>query len=152
MNKEELREYKRNQMRDWRIKNPEKAKAIRKRCYENTKEKFKLRNQKWKEGHPDYMKKYNEKYLLETKMLVLIHYGGNPPKCACCGETIIQFLTIDHPNGGGCKQRKELGLRSGQNFYRWLIKNNYPEGYQVLCWNCNCGKDKSGLCPHKREK
>lgn len=26
---------------------------------------------------------------------------------------------------------------------------NYPEGYQVLCYNCNCGKSiNNGICPH----
>jgi hypothetical protein len=26
-------------------------------------------------------------------------------------------------------------MSGGLEFYRWLIKNNYPEGYQTLCMN-----------------
>ena len=71
-------------------------------------------------------------------------YGG---KCVCCGETIIEFLTIDHINGGGTKHRKEV---VGGRLYDWLIKNNFPEGYQILCMNCNMAEGIFGGCPHKR--
>lgn len=87
------------------------------------------------------------------------HYGG--ARCACCGETEPLFLTIDHINGGGLKHRaeihKELGRKSmhrlsisASTFLYWLRKNNYPEGFQVLCMNCNSGKFRNhGICPHK---
>ena len=33
--------------------------------------------------------------------------------------------------------------------YIWLKNNNFPEGFQVLCFNCNCGKARNkGICPH----
>lgn len=90
-----------------------------------------------------YIKKYRER----DKQLVFIHYGGNPPKCSCCGKSCVEFLTIDHVNNDGAKDRKK-GLK-GHDFYRWLIKNDFPEGYQVLCYNCNCGRAKNGgICPH----
>ena len=31
----------------------------------------------------------------------------------------------------------------------YLKKNNYPDGFQVLCWNCNLGRAHYGVCPHK---
>jgi len=70
------------------------------------------------------------------------HYGG---KCACCNETQIEFLTIDHINGGGNQHRKEL---NGRNIYYWLKENGYPAGFQVLCCNCNMAKGWYGVCPH----
>jgi hypothetical protein len=81
----------------------------------------------------------------ENKMVVFTHYSGNPPKCACCGEIEIRFLELDHVNGGGNKERKKLfgGHFGGNTFYDWLIKNNFPKGYQVLCCNCNMTKGKS---------
>lgn len=89
-------------------------------------------------------KKLHQKYCIE----VLTHYGGNPPKCACCGENHILFLTIDHINGDGAEHKRRIKQNS---VYRWLIKNNFPEGYQVLCYNCNCGKyrthSNSQFCP-----
>ena len=85
------------------------------------------------------------------KAEVMSHYGG---KCACCGETELAFLAIDHISGGGNKHRKTLrngkkgGPCGGGCFYRWLQKNNYPPGYQVLCHNCNQAS-AWGVCPHK---
>lgn len=40
---------------------------------------------------------------------VIIHYGGDPPKCACCGEDNIGFLTLDHINNDGNKDRQLHG-------------------------------------------
>lgn len=76
---------------------------------------------------------------------VLVHYGG---KCVCCNEKELVCLTIDHINGGGTKHRKEVG--DGTQFYYWLKRNNFPDGYQVLCWNCNCSRQlNENICPHK---
>lgn len=78
------------------------------------------------------------------KMEVLTHYGL---RCACCGDTTIEFLSLDHIEGGGNKHRKSIG--GGANLYRWIVKNNFPEGFQVLCFNCNLSKGFYGRCPHK---
>mgnify|MGYP001559392820 CR=1 FL=1 len=77
---------------------------------------------------------------LHRKMEVLLHYGGNPPKCACCGESHIEFLLIDHMTGDGNKHRHGKYRYSGSSFYIWLIKNNFPDSFQVLCSNCNFTK------------
>lgn len=78
---------------------------------------------------------------------VISHYSPDR-KCTCCGESNIEFLTIDHINGGGGKDRK-LVNQGGTGFLRHLKKNNYPDGFQVLCWNCNLGRAHYGICPHK---
>lgn len=76
-------------------------------------------------------------------------YGG--ACCACCGESQIQFLSLDHINGNGNKHRKETGNAGGHRFYRVLKKQGFPPGYQVLCMNCNCGRHRNGgICPHKQ--
>lgn len=76
------------------------------------------------------------------------HYGN---ECACCGQTGIEFLVIDHINGGGLKHRKELRKKS-QNIYEFLIKNDYPEEFRVLCHNCNSSYGHYGYCPHQIER
>lgn len=83
-------------------------------------------------------------------MLALIYYGGWPPKCACCGESEIKFLSIDHKNGGG-NQHKKVTHGTIGGLAGWLVKNGFPKGYQVLCMNCNWGKsiNNNGHCPHK---
>jgi hypothetical protein len=82
----------------------------------------------------------------ELKQEVIKHYGG---VCACCGVEELPFLTIDHVDNNGADHRRETNTIGGSSFYYWLQKNNYPEGFQVLCWNCNTGKHiNGGICPH----
>jgi hypothetical protein len=63
------------------------------------------------------------------------------------------FLTIDHINNDGAQHRRPSGRRmKGEKLTRWLILNNFPEGFQILCWNCNCGKSRNGgICPHQKK-
>ncbi len=81
------------------------------------------------------------------RVTCLTHYGNMNPKCVCCGISNYELLTIDHVNGGGNKHRKEIGVR-GSEFYRWLMANGMPDGYQVLCFNCNFARGSSGKCEH----
>ncbi|KKK94812.1 hypothetical protein LCGC14_2679080 [marine sediment metagenome] len=73
---------------------------------------------------------------IERKKLVLAHYGG---KCVECGEDGWAKLAIDHINNDGSKHRKEL-RESGSTYYKWLIDNNFPDEFQILCHNCNWQK------------
>jgi hypothetical protein len=76
----------------------------------------------------------------------ILAYGGY--RCACCGITEPLFLTLDHVNEGGLRQRREVGASTA--FFHWLKDNCYPPGFQVLCTNCNHGRYRNGgLCPHK---
>lgn len=88
---------------------------------------------------------YDLKRSRDLRLKALQAYGGTPPKCACCGEKEIKFLSIDHINGGGNYERKKLSRWVNQ----WLKTNNYPKGYQVLCFNCNLAKGFYKKCPHK---
>lgn len=144
--------------KQFKIKNPEKNKErLRKRRIyrmENIEKFRKYERDMSKKYHQLYPERYKEifkKLLDKRKLQVLTHYGGNPPKCACCDESIYEFLTIDHIGGGGNLHRRKTG-RMGSSFYQWLIKNNYPEGYRVLCWDCNCSLGIHGYCPHKNDK
>lgn len=90
-------------------------------------------------------KRYRDRVRLET----LQHYARSPfPECACCGEMQLQFLCLDHINGGGTEERKRLGP-GGVLFYCRLKAAGYPPGLQVLCHNCNMAKGFYGKCPHK---
>ena len=107
---------------------------------------------KWKLEHAEQILAYNKKYIekrhahsRELRLSVLEHYSTSPPECACCGETKVHFLTIDHINGGGHKHLRTIG----GNLYIWLRKNNYPLGFRVLCMNCNFAIGHYGFCPHQ---
>ncbi|MCK5610678.1 hypothetical protein KAR91_52885 [Candidatus Pacearchaeota archaeon] len=78
---------------------------------------------------------------VKQKMTVLSHYGG---KCKMCNEDDMDVLGIDHIKGGGGQHRKKLTAQ-GTTMYRWIIKNNYPTNFQVLCFNCNMKKHLNGV-------
>lgn len=69
--------------------------------------------------------------------------------CTCCGESIFEFLAIDHINGGGRQER--LSVRRGSEGWSMYIlsQENIKEKYQILCHNCNMAKGFYGTCPHK---
>lgn len=90
------------------------------------------------------------RYGRQLRQRVLRHYGGMPPRCACCGETIVEFLVIDHIDGQGNLHRKEIG-RYGEGFYYWLKQHDFPTGFQVLCHNCNMARGLYGYCPHEKQ-
>lgn len=79
---------------------------------------------------------------------VLKNYGGDPPQCACCGERAVEFLAIDHKDGGGYEHRKS-NKDVVSNLDRWLVKNGLPDGFRVLCHNCNQCLGSWGYCPHQ---
>lgn len=88
----------------------------------------------------------HQKWARRLKREVLSHYSG--ARCACCGETGLAFLTVDHVLGNGAEHRRELGV-AGFKFYIWLKKQGFPPGYQVLCMGCNWAKRRQQCCPHQ---
>ena len=43
--------------------------------------------------------------------------------------------------------------RKGAPLNQWLITNNFPNGFQILCWNCNFAKGSPAVsfkCPHQK--
>jgi len=96
----------------------------------------------------------NTKYHQQLKDEVFTAYGGYV--CACCGEDQPEFLSIDHKNNDGAAHRKSLQTSTQRGTGGWVMylqlrKLGFPEGYQVLCMNCNWGKRRTGICPHKKE-
>jgi len=149
--------YKRNRekrityQREYYLKNREKIIEDSRVWASKNKEKKREYGKRYREKHRELVNQRQRKYLVRLRMKVLNHYSTPLPKCACCGESILEFLTIDHINNDGAKHRKKIG--GSHSIYRWLVKNNFPEGFQVLCLNCNCGKQMSGgVCPHIKNR
>lgn len=87
-------------------------------------------------------------YRQNLRAEALVAYGGEYAACACCEEWRWQFLEIDHMNNDGAQHRKEL-KDSSTAVLRWLRRQGYPPGYQVLCRNCNHARYVHGTCPHQ---
>ena len=97
---------------------------------------------------PEMNRRSSKKYKDNLRNLVYAHYSEGLMKCNCCGESTYRFLTLDHIEGGGNEHRKQVG--GSVAVLKDIVKNDYPEGYQVLCFNCNCGRAyNNGVCPHE---
>jgi len=70
---------------------------------------------------------------LKTEIIELL--GG---KCVKCGYIGVA-LQIDHVNGGGCKERRQLGV---YRYYKKILKEikSGSREYQLLCANHNWEK------------
>lgn len=126
----------------WKI-HPEKYEIQKKRAkqywaihpeqYEKNKERTRTRR-----NTPLYYLDWRTRIKIE----VLSHYSphGIPECCNPFGEhdkpyTTLDALSIDHINNNGAEHRKEIS-KGNTNIYSWLKKNNFPEGFQTLCMNC----------------
>lgn len=134
VNKEHIREYKKIYHKEVELINP------------SFREQRRLKAQEYQVDRNIY----NKTWRWKLKQEVLSAYSKEELMCACCGEKSLEFLTIDHIDGNGHNDRKVHG--SGVNFYHWLKKNNYPKGFRVLCYNCNCSLGHLGYCPHQEKK
>src|SRR3990167_2395221 len=119
---------------------------MKKDYYKENPEKFKTRSKLWIKNNYSkaqiMWRKAGKKYSDKQRLIAINKYGG---KCKCCNEKEIKFLSFDHIKGNGNKHRKIIG----QKIVRWLKRNNYPKGFQILCHNCNLAKGFYGKCPHK---
>jgi len=151
----------------WRKNNPDKIKnwneihKYKKKNDPQIKEHYRLYNQQYEksEHRLEYLRvnkdkrleskrQYYYKNIDESKRKVLErhrkirteiinHYSNGTMKCNKCGESIQEFLEVDHINGGGRKHKKSENIT---NMYTYLKTNKFPEGYQILCANCNIEK------------
>lgn len=102
-----------------------------------------------RKSQPSNNKENTKRRNMRRKVDAINKLGG---VCACCGESEIWFLTIDHINNDGAKERKDKF--GGQNkiagqYYKVLLGNENRNDLQVLCANCNFGKyANGGICPH----
>ena len=106
-----------------------------------------VRRSRWRRiSELGYNEKQNERtkeYQRKVKEIVYETYGN---KCACCGEVERLFLSIDHVNNDGSKEKS----RNPYSIYLKIIRLSFPKDYQLLCMNCNHGKSRNkGICPHK---
>lgn len=142
------RAVKREQAKAWRHAHPEEVKAMVHRSEAKRVEKRKVYAARYQEANKEKISARGKAWNRKNKLAVLNHYSPGGIRCACCGEQRIEFMTLDHVNGGGGQHRKEIKKTAGNSFYRWLIANQFPDGFRVLCFNCNAAFGMYGQCPH----
>ena len=73
--------------------------------------------------------------------------GFTKPTCFCCKSADWKFLAFDHTDK---KLKKKHGRIGGSTLAKRLERDDYPKQIQILCHNCNTGKEVFGgkHCPH----
>jgi len=156
MNKEFIREYGKEYFRKHkeefklkrRISDVEKTRRKEER-HARSLERKKANTAMYRERAKPKIAEWHRNKRIERKLEVIKGYGGC---CACCGEKEYYFLAIDHVNGDGGIMRRNKAHPEGAIFYKWIIENNFPKEFQILCHNCNMAKGILGHCPHEDKK
>jgi hypothetical protein len=87
------------------------------------------------------VKKYRREWArekhAETKKIILTHYGKNGRLRCCwhgCKIIDVDMLSLDHIDDNG-KEDRANGQKPGAQLYIKLVKQNFPAGFQTLCFN-----------------
>ena len=88
-----------------------------------------------------YMRKHHRDTTELVKLAVVNVLTNGEGTCRWCGHGDLDVLCVDHVADNGVQHSKECGYRGGNSLYKWIIKNDYPEGFQILCYNCNSKKE-----------
>ena len=67
------------------------------------------------------------------RVKVFTHYGK---VCCICGFSDTRALTVDHSNQRGNKHVVNGKRLTSYQLCRWLVANDFPVGFRVLCANC----------------
>jgi len=150
-NKEKIKEYNKvryqnnkekikKRVREYNFNNKEKIRETKIKYRKKHKDRIQKKHKEYYQNNKEKIKNISREWVENNRIKVFNNYGNF---CCWCGESNINCLTVDHINGNGRKHNKEIG--GGNKIYRWLIKNNFPEEFQTLCYNCNCGLKRKGF-------
>lgn len=130
-------------MQEYRLKNKYKVNTYQREWRANNKGRFAKKQAVRRKAYPDEEKAIQHNMHVRLRNNAMNAYGGFI--CSWCGIDEPLVLTIDHIDNDGSAHRKRLSRssRDTRTFLRWLRDNNYPPGFQVLCFNCNWAKHRN---------
>jgi hypothetical protein len=106
-------------LKSWRSRNQEKHRAT---------------NKKWRENNPEKYEAHWRRHNKEYKLRVLLKVGNGEIRCLNCGCDRIEFLEVNHKNGGGAKEVKH----NNKKFYSLILSGERDiEDLEILCKPCN---------------
>jgi hypothetical protein len=120
-------------LRQWRVDNKDKVKAIA------------------KNGLPRH-----REYIREVHSEVIAFYSNETFRCECCAfggsKSFVPFLELDHIEPVRAHSNGIRQLETGSGWWlrlRKAIKRRHPiGGIRVLCGTCNRAKRDYADCPH----
>lgn len=138
----------------WRANHPEQWKAIQRTYQTNNAEKLKVTAKAWRDrtiesryatgkvyyaANKDALLGKSRALDLSNKTACINMYSNGEACCAWCRNARLDVLCLDHIANNGAEDRK---VNTSGVIYRRLQKNDYPPGFQVLCYNCNIVKHR----------
>lgn len=167
-NKERLRKqsqeyYQANKVRigqqnaEYAAEHAAEIKEYQHRYRERYSEKLNARHREYQANPPERQRQkvraYHRSRYQALRAAFLQALGG---RCYCCGLDDIRFLTIDHVENDGTKERKPNGKQT--NSYTALRRmyvnfQSCPSRYRAACYNCNCARHltEDKVCPHQKQ-
>ena len=130
--------------KEYYIKNKEKINQRNKEKYlkdrENPekliihREKSLIATKKYREKNIDKCRDYSRERHIKRKKIALEKIGKGKAVCVMCGCDEMQFLEINHVNGGGCKEHRDInkGLKDSI-----INGKRSTDDLNVLCRVCN---------------
>lgn len=118
--------------KQWELKHRDERIARRKERYIMNRDSELKQQYEYRRKNPDIIRDVNRRCNEKIRLDVISHYSPSMV-CVKCGFSDVRALTIDCINGGHKKLDKAGG---GSTFWRMLKRNGYPDGFQVLCMNC----------------
>ena len=134
------KECKKRLDKDYVEKNKDKIKKRRQEYYKKNREKIIDKVNEYIPKNRDKRRRHGVTARKKYKTKAFQAYCDGFIKCAYCLECEFDLLTIDHIHGQGNEHRKFNNIQAGCDTYRWLKRNGYPPGFQVLCYNCQFRK------------
>jgi len=142
---EQKRAYARKYYREHREVIVVKARKFR----QENRERLRVKRKRYDDAHKEDRKVYRGLYKKREwerrralKLTVFGHYSVmGHPKCAFCGIDDMDVLCLDHINNDGARERRRGKGVYGAGIYYRLRRTGYPQGYQILCMNCNLKKE-----------
>lgn len=93
-------------------------------------------NRKWIKNNPEKYKEIWQRTNRQYKEKVLSIVGDGKLKCARCGCDKIEFLEVNHQNGGGAQEYKHGG--NNKKMYAMIVSGERgTEDLNILCKPCN---------------
>jgi hypothetical protein len=129
----------------------EKRRIYGAKWYQEHKQSHALLNRAWKKQHPERAQAISRDSLRRRSTKVRkAMFEALGDRCACCHESIPQFLTLDHIKRDGAAERRLYGGNS-RTLLDMANKVGWPKDrYRVLCMNCNWATRYGLPCPHQK--
>jgi len=93
-------------------------------------------NARYRASHRDQVNTWKRQSHLRQRIVALHVYSHGTMACSLCRTDVFEHLTIDHLGGGGTRHRQSEG-RANCGIGSLLHSQGFPDGYRVLCQNCN---------------